>query len=119
GFNVGISLHLVPQFNEKDPDVFFSLFEWVAESRSWEDAERTLLLQCTFTGRAQEAYSVLTVTDDKVYAKVKTAVLSDLVAQFNRWCSASQVTTFEGLSDLVILEQFKSSLPESVVTCSN
>ena len=30
-FDVGISLRLVPQFCERDPDTFFSLFERVAE----------------------------------------------------------------------------------------
>ncbi len=66
---------MVPQFCEQDPDTFFSLFEWVAESRGWSDSDCTLLLQCMLTGKAQEAYSALTVTDSKVYETVKAAVL--------------------------------------------
>ena len=69
-----ISLVEVPQFSERDPDTFFSLFERVAESREWSDANSTLLLQCVLTGKAQEAYSALTVADSKVYLTVKTAV---------------------------------------------
>ena len=37
--------------------------------------ERTLLLQCVLTGRAQLAYASLSVADSQVYNKVKTAVL--------------------------------------------
>ncbi len=43
-FDVAWNLRLVPPFCEWDPDMFFSLFEHVAESRGWSDAERTLLL---------------------------------------------------------------------------
>lgn len=54
-FDVAMSLRLVPQFCESDPDTFFLLFERVAEIRVWSDVERTLLLQCVLTGKAQEA----------------------------------------------------------------
>lgn len=69
------NLRLVPKFNEDDPDIFFTLFERLAESRKWMDAECTLLLQCVLTGKAQEAYSALSVGDCQSYAKVKKAVL--------------------------------------------
>lgn len=36
------------------------------------------------------------------------------MSQFNHWCSASEVDTFEELSDLLVLEQFKNSVPERV-----
>jgi len=52
-FNVGANLQLLPKFSEKDPDLFFSLFERVASSRGWSDSECTLLLQCVLTGKAQ------------------------------------------------------------------
>lgn len=51
------------------------LFERLAEARHWSDAERTLLLQCFLTGKAQEAYSALSVADSVKYVLVKTAVL--------------------------------------------
>ena len=69
------SLRLVPRFCEQDPDVFFSLFERVAESRGWSDSDRTLLLQCVLTGKAQEAYSALTIVESREYATVKASVL--------------------------------------------
>ena len=39
-FDVVGNLRLVPQFCEQDPDIFFSLFERVAESRGWSDSDR-------------------------------------------------------------------------------
>ena len=101
-----------------------------------------------FTGKAQDAFSALSRADSKVYVKVKAAVLKayelvpeaywqhfrsfrkrehqayvefvrDMVLQFNRWCSASEVGTFEQLCDLVALEQFKNCVPENVATYLN
>lgn len=147
-FDIGISLRLLPKFNERDPDTFFSLFERVADTCGWPDMECTLLLQCVFTGKAQEAYSALSPTDCKSYTKVKAAVLKayelvpeayrqrfrtlrkregethvefvrDLVVQFSRWCSASEVATFQELCDLVALEQFKNCVPDSIATYIN
>ncbi len=68
-------VRLLPKFNERDPDIFFSLFESVADDRGWSDSERTLLLQSVLVGRAQEAFIALPVLDRKKYVKVKEAVL--------------------------------------------
>ncbi|XP_030283654.1 uncharacterized protein LOC115587797 [Sparus aurata] len=140
------SLRLLPKFNEKDPDVFFSLFERLAEARGWSDSDQTLLLQCVLTGKAQEAYASL--GGDLTYKSVKAAVLKayelvpeayrqrfrtwekranqshmefvrELTNHFNRWCVASSVDNFEGLCNLVILEQFKDTLPSRVATYLN
>lgn len=51
-FNVGSNLQLLLKFSEKDPDLSFSLFERVAESRGWSDGVRTLLPQCVLAGKA-------------------------------------------------------------------
>lgn len=138
-------LRLMPQFNEKDPDTFFILFERIADAKDWPDADRALLLQSVLTGRAQEAYSALSALDCLDYAKVKAAVLKtyelvpeayrqkfrnwvknerqthvefarDLLTHFNRWCSALDVGTFDSLSELIVLEQFKNCLPPRVAT---
>ena len=47
---VGI-LRLLPQFNEKDPETLFSLFERIADARSQPDSDGTLMLQCVLTGK--------------------------------------------------------------------
>ena len=144
-FDIFNNLRLLPKFNERDPDSFFSLFERIAESRKWPEGDQALMLQCVLTGRAQEAYSTLSAADCKVYKRVKSAMLKayelvpeayrqrfrgwkrgdeqshvefvrDLTAHFGHWCAASEVDTFEKLCDLVILEQFKNSVPKNVAT---
>lgn len=51
------SLRLVPKFNEKEVETFFTLFERVVNARGWDDEDHTLLLQCVLTGCAQEAFA--------------------------------------------------------------
>ena len=50
-------IRFLPKFNERDPDIFFSLFEGIADEHSWNDTQRTLSLQTVFTGRAQDAFA--------------------------------------------------------------
>lgn len=137
-------LELAPKFNERDPDVFFMMFERLAEARGWSDSTCTLLLQCVLTGKAQEACSSLSNGESVKYVSVKAAVLKayelvpeahhqrfrswkkgdkshlefacDLSAQFERWCSAAGVSSHETLRDLIVLEQFKNSVPEHIAT---
>lgn len=146
--NIASMTKLLPRFNEKNLDVFFSLFESVAEDRGWNDAERTVLLQSVFEGRAQEAYISLSATSRKDYKIVKDAVLKayelvpeayrrrfrgwkkaerqthvevvpELMTHFNRWCDSLGIESFESLCDLIILEQFKNIIPERIVTYIN
>ncbi|KAF7655441.1 hypothetical protein LDENG_00056030 [Lucifuga dentata] len=77
------------------------------------------MLQCVFTGRAQDAYLTLIPEESKSYDKVKSIVLKDLESHFSRWCTASRVNNFEDLCHLIVLEQFKISLPSFVATCIN
>lgn len=109
------------------------------------DLARIMLLQCVLVGRAQEALSSLSPADANDYVKVKTAVLKayelvpesyrqhfrscnkaneqshlefarDLKMHFTCCCSAARVSTFEQLNELVVLEQFKNSVPSLVAT---
>ena len=141
-------VRFLPKFNDRDPDIFFSLFEGIAEERGWNDAERTLLLQTVLPGRAQDAFVALPVTDRKCYQRVKEAVLRvyeqvpefyrqrfrnwrkgdqqtyseisrELIGFFNRWCSSVQVNTYERLCDLIVLEQFKNIVPEGLAVYIN
>ena len=72
--DIAHSLRLVPKFNEQDPDVFFTLFERVAELKEWSDADRLLLLQAVLVGKAQDAYASLS-TEHLSYQAVKDEVL--------------------------------------------
>ena len=148
GRDLSASLRLVPKFNERDPDTFFTLFERVSETRQWPDEEKVLLLQCVLTGKAQEAYSAVCAQEGLTYEMVKLAVLRayelvpeayrqrfrqwvksdkqtcvefvrDLTSHFHRWCAAEKVDTFEGLSQLIIMEQFKNVAPQRVAAYLN
>ena len=65
GGNISSMIKFLPKFNDRDPEIFFSLFEGIAEERNWSDLERTLLLQTVLSGRAQDAYVALSVTERK------------------------------------------------------
>ncbi|KAK0153503.1 Retrovirus-related Pol polyprotein from transposon 412 [Merluccius polli] len=141
-------IKFLPKFNERDPDIFFSLFENIAAGRNWDDEDKTILLQTVLVGRAQEAFVALTPADRKVYDIVKQAVLKcyelipeayrqrfrdwrkgeeqthtevarELSSFFNRWLAAEGVETFDALRDLLILEQFKNILPERITVYVN
>lgn len=50
-------------------------FERVAKVRGWPEADHVVMLQAVLTGKAQESYSALNVSDSLKYAAVKEAVL--------------------------------------------
>ncbi len=144
-FDVVTNMKLIPRFEGKDVECFFLLFERVADARNWPDGERMFMLQSVFTGKAQEAYSSLSVEDATDYLTVKNAVLRayelvpeayrqkcrswkktdsqthvefvhDISVYFNRWCTASDVKTLDDLKELMLLEQLKSSVSQCVAT---
>lgn len=147
-FDVSKNIRLVPHFNEKDVDKYFTLFERVAESLKWPKEAWTILLQCSLVGKAQEAYTSLSAEDSVDFDKVKAAILRayELVPEayrqkfrklrrqynqsyvefvrekevlFDRWCSSQNVTGFDQLKQLVLMEDFKNCLPDKVTTHLN
>lgn len=70
GFDVANNIRLLPKFSETGVDTFFSLFERLADVMKWPENEQTLILQCVLTGKAQKAYSSLSVRDSQNYHKV-------------------------------------------------
>lgn len=46
-------------------------------------------------------------------------LLRELITDFDRWCSISSVSTFEGLQELILTEQFKSIVPKNIATYIN
>lgn len=87
-FDVLGNLRLLPRFNAKEPEAVFSLFKRVAEARRWPELAYMVMLQCTLTGRAQEACSVLSVSDGQDHECVKSVVLKacELVPEAYRQC---------------------------------
>lgn len=144
-FDVTRNIRVVPPFREDEVDKFFAHFERVATTLKWPKEAWPMTLQCVFVGKAQEAYSSLSLEDAADYEKVKQAVLliyalvpeayrqkfrsyrkPDSLAYvefvrekemlFDRWLGSQEVTSFQALRDLMVLEDFKNCLPQSVAT---
>uniref|UniRef100_A0A8C6T4W0 CCHC-type domain-containing protein n=1 Tax=Neogobius melanostomus TaxID=47308 RepID=A0A8C6T4W0_9GOBI len=147
-FDVNKCIRLIPPFTGRDVDKYFVLFEHVATTLGWPRNVWPLLLQCVFTGKAQEAYASLSPEDSLLYEKVKSAVerAYELVpeayrqkyrryrkadhqsyvefgrektALFDRWCAAQNVKTFDQLRDIILMEEFKNCLSERIATYIN
>lgn len=60
-----------------NPDTFCSLFEQIVAG-DWPDSGRSMLVlvQHVVTGKAQEAYSALSVAGSEVYEVVKSVIFS-------------------------------------------
>ncbi|KAK0155502.1 hypothetical protein N1851_002092 [Merluccius polli] len=142
-FDVTRNIRVVPPFREDEVDKFFAHFERVATTFKCPREVWTMTLQCVFKGKAQEAYSALTLEDAADYVKVKQTVLRiysleayrqkfcayqkpcapsyvEYVREkemlFDRWLNSQEVTTFQALWDFIVLEDFKNCLPASVAT---
>ncbi len=147
-FDVGKYIKLVPPFRETEVDSYFVAFERVATKLKWPRDMWALLLQCNLVGKAQEVCAALPIEDSLNFDIVKLAVLRayELVpeayrqkfracsktakqtfvefarekkALFEKWCLSTKITTLEDLQELMLLEDFKNSLPESIVVHLN
>ncbi len=105
-------------------------------------------MQCNLVGKAQEVCAALPIEDSLNFDVVKLAVLRayELVleayrqkfracsktakqtfvefacekeALFEKWCLSTKIATLEDLQELILLEGFKNSLPESIVVHLN
>ncbi|KAK0156529.1 hypothetical protein N1851_000148 [Merluccius polli] len=148
GFDVSKNIRLVPPFSEKEVDMYFTHFERVATTLNWPRDMWPLLLQCVFTGKAQEVFSALSMDQAKQYDVVRDSILHayELVPEayrqkfrnarkleqrtfvefarekerlFDRWCTAQNVQTRDDLRQLILLEDFKNCLPEAVAVYLN
>ncbi len=147
-FDVSRYIKLVPKFCEAEVDSYFITFERVAGKLRWPKDMWVLLIQCNLEGKAQEVCSSLPIEQSLDYDIVKTAVLRayELVPEayrqkfrdyvksakqtfvefarekgnlFDKWCCSSKVSTFEQLRELILVEDFKSCLPENIVVHLN
>ncbi|CAI5637482.1 unnamed protein product [Oreochromis niloticus] len=147
-FDVSRHIKLVPAFRETEVDSYFTVCERIAGPLHWPKTGWSLLLQCKLVGKAQEVCTALSLEDSLDYEMVKAAVLRayELVPEayrqkfrglrktatqtyvefarekktlFDKWCNATKVKTLDDLRELVLLEEFKSQLPEKVVTYLN
>ena len=140
------NIKLVPEFNEKEVDGFFLLFEKVADRLEWPSKIRTLLLQSVLKGKAQIIYAALDTSQCEDYDVVKREILKayelvpeayrrkfrdmskgdgitymdharNLEIACDRWCVSRDIgEEFTKLRELVLVEQFKNKLPDSIKT---
>lgn len=147
-FDVTKHIKLVPPFKETEVDSYFIVFERIAGKLGWPKDMWGLLLQCNLTSKAQQVCSALSAEQCLDYDVVKAAVLRayELVPEayrqryrkltktvnqtytefareknhlFEKWCCASKISNFEQLQELILLEEFKNCVPESVVVHLN
>ncbi|XP_069174520.1 uncharacterized protein [Procambarus clarkii] len=139
------NIKMVPKFNEKEVSKFFAAFEKVAASLEWPRENWAIMIQSVLTGKAQIAYSTLSLDDSSDYDKVKKVVLMayQLVPEayrqkfrnlkktsehtftkfatikerlFQEWCTSRKVETKEDLEQLILLEDFKDCLSGDLKT---
>ncbi|XP_072163255.1 uncharacterized protein [Diadema setosum] len=142
-FDIAKNVRMVPEFDEGDVDRYFLHFEQVADSMEWPKEKWPHLLQTKLKGKACDAYASLSREEAQDYATVKKAIMNayalvpeayrqkfrnsrKLESQsfrefakvkeiaFTRWLQSVGVATVEDLRELVLLEEFKSSLPQEV-----
>ena len=137
-------IRLVPPFDEVEIDKYFQHFEKVAVSLEWPKRYWSLMLQSVLKGKAQQAYSALSLEATADYYTVKETILRayELVPEayrqkfrnlrknesqnyvefahdkerfFEQWCSSKAVNgDFQKLKDLVLLEEFKRCVKDDI-----
>ncbi len=144
-FDTTRHVRMVPPFQDKDLDSFFQTFEYNAQALDWPANKWTILLGTVLKGKAQSAYSALTVTEKSEYDTVKAAIMKayELVPEayrqkfrglkrqdnqthveyvrdkerlFDKWCHSRSVTDYTGLRNLVLLEDLKDNLNKQIQT---
>ena len=124
---------------------FFESFEKVASQLKWPKDYWAIMLQAVLTGKAQVAYSSMSAEESASYDKVKQAILKayELVPEayrqkfrdlrkiqgqtymdfakqkerlFEEWCKSKDVSEFDSLRELLLLEEFKNCVPLEIKT---
>ncbi|XP_057676607.1 uncharacterized protein LOC130906366 isoform X1 [Corythoichthys intestinalis] len=147
-FDASRQIGLVPEFRESEVDEYFETFERIATAFKWPPEAWAPLLQSKLIGKARDVMNKMPLRDSMVYATLKETVLrsyslvpeayrqrfrvhrkapektfvefaSEKQTLFNRWLKASEVTDFNSLCDLILMEDFKNSLSDRLATYLN
>ena len=144
-FRVNEAVCLLPPFDDRDIDLYFSNFEKIAISRRWPRELWSSVLTPMLKGsKASRALNRLTVAQISDYTEFKQAVLNEyklvpevyrnkfracvkrngdsyadfsqfLNSQSERWIASMHVVEdFEGLKQMLLIEQFMTKVPDDV-----
>ena len=137
------AFNALPKFDEQDVDGYFSHFERTALVMEWPKDSWAKLVQKGFVGKARDAWAALPARSLLEYNVVKEAVLKayemvpeayrqkfrslrytpgqqcvDLAKEkrtlLKRWSSACQVKSQNDLEEIILIEEFKNSIPFEV-----
>ncbi|XP_066981054.1 uncharacterized protein [Macrobrachium rosenbergii] len=142
-FDLIHNIKLVPKFSERVVSKFFASFEKVAKQMKWPVENWTIMLQVVLVGKAQAAYSALSVEDSSNYELVKDVILkayalvpeayrqkfrelkkasNETYSEFARckerlfedWCNSRKVGNMQDMRELILLEEFKNCVPKDL-----
>ena len=142
-FDLSRQMHMVPKFNEAEPDSFFQHFEKTATQCKWPKEQWSALVQSALVNKGQKVYAALSLQDSLVYDKVKEHVLKayELVPEayrkrfrelknrgeesflefarnkrilFEKWCASQSANSLDDLRELILMEDFKSCVSPSI-----
>ncbi|XP_068208711.1 uncharacterized protein [Palaemon carinicauda] len=140
-FSLAKALKLLPPFDEKEPDVFFGIFEDTATTLHWPKEQYVLLIRSALKGKA--AHIASQMLEERDYYVLKKAVLDayTITAEgyrqmfrnsikgttqtylelfqvklklFRKWLESENITTFEQLQNLMVLEEFLRRIPSNI-----
>ena len=127
-------MRLIPTFNEGCVDVFFSSFARLTTRLSWSRDQWTLVLQQSFKSKGLKAYMALSdvgpalmkMSKNRSFRPIlwcqkfrslrKTAEQSHLEA-FISWYRSQEVTIYEQLVQLILMEAFTLGVDRDVASC--
>lgn len=142
-FDISKHVKLVPPFSEQDVDTYFRSFEKIADSLSWPKTYWPILLQSVLIGKAQRTFVALSKSQCADYDVVKAEIFKayQLVPEayrrrfrewrkrpgqsyvefsrvkrdaFEQWLRSQEVTNFSDLCELILLEEFQTSVSREV-----
>ena len=141
-FDLAKNIKLVPTFSEYDPEDYFRLFEETANHLKWPVEQWVWLVKPKLSGKAAKVIRHLEDIND--YERVKKAILdafsiteegyrqnfrnyyksisqtflefaSEKLRAFKRWMKSANITTFDELVNLIVMEEFKRKLPTNIM----
>lgn len=88
----------------------------MAESKVYLSVKSAVLKACELV---PEAYGRRFRSWEKPGKQTHIEFARELTTHFNRWCTSLGVNTYAALCDLIVLEQFKNSVPSHIATHIN